>query len=442
MTSLKTLPDILILIFTNPILSIPDLLRCEQVNKLWYGLIRRNSDVRVWRARLVAGFPEGCAPARYGMENWRDVATSWWAWSRPWEPAEAKRLKGAKVEVLEVGETLSRTQDGVVSDLVFGDSQRTVGIQPDGQIVVKRTAHSAFAFLDTVFADTIVRAITDIASIPHIGGKALIRRSPPILDSFSYRLENWDTGNILARDRDLRVPTRFLKGIFSSHLEGIFEGGLLLPWKEPSVRFVPIDNSSQVIIHEDSQLSINAFSSFNTSSASNDCVLVRLGRLSHAYGTHDGTRFHYTLSVIRINDKRRVGYNKISCCTIDKIAVSKFNIFLSRRDHQHCVFDFHANHLYTLAIEPFWHDVYWRFNPSLEGDSWIVLTHESAEYLTVLDPRARTYQRQERPSGHRRSEESGRKEGYYFAVKEYSVDASGKRTGAEGRSRFFWKWTE
>ncbi|KAJ3038980.1 hypothetical protein HDV00_012738 [Rhizophlyctis rosea] len=451
-----TIPDILILFFSHQQITVPDLLRSEQVCKQWCAVIRQEH-VHIWKPKLF-GFPEGYCPALYGSESWRDLVSLWWAWRRPWVP---QKTEPDVLKEIGVGKTLMRKGGGFVRDVAdaytfSGSCFNVHGVRPDGQVVVRDrrvTTHCAkivHAFLETGIS---ARPIHDVALFDHRHTSTIVRMtahrdtgagSDGRTVSEDYVFEDWETGTAIATKTKHK----------------------LILWDVPrgAIRGSDVILKSVGMFRESITLK-----RFNVSSADDDHHEPNL-RASPAYSNANLYSFNdsftasiiapYIISLIPADNTKPMTY-KLSL-TPTSIHLNRLNLFVFCRT-ECLVFDLCLTFLYTLptpdapiaTVSPltneigdqmmFWHEVFENM-PKSKKVAFIA-------GIALLDPRTRTKQyvhpeeyvpNRKLRRGSSRLTRKARKQkewnAVYLMVVEYPVDGGGKRTGAAGVNRVYRRW--
>ncbi|KAJ3037720.1 hypothetical protein HDV00_001369 [Rhizophlyctis rosea] len=423
MATLTTFPDILILLFSLPNISVPNLLKSERVCKQWCTLIR-NNQVQIWKSKLAAGFPEGCFPVRYGEENWRDVAVLWWAWRSLGSGGERVDLPvdtSGDAEVVKDGKGLSRRSDGVVRDLTNATSflfaEYVRGVRPIGETVLSHSPSDSLS-IDTVLkdAETVARPIQHLAPDINFKRSSFVGRKPPNNKTF---YEIWASGD--PSPTSLPHWEDNPKTICGSHLS--VESTETQPSGDDNhhIRIFPLDRASSPIHictgHEE-----------YIRYAMNESILV--------YIPQDPPR---DLLLVRLTTKQRIASCHLPHVPLDAgVELTRFNVFYWNLD-VYWVCDLKLNLLYQfpnhMAIPS---------NPKMtwypwEAADWTVIHYVfngPKDRLVVLDPKMRRYRLLSTayPPNEPR--------GYLFTTIEYPIDDEGKRTGAGGVNRYYWRSAE
>ncbi|KAJ3034530.1 hypothetical protein HDV00_004943 [Rhizophlyctis rosea] len=423
MAAVETLPDILLLLFAHPSLSVPDLLTCAGQHQ-------------IWRQKLVEAFPEGCLPVLYEREIWRDLATLWWAWRRPWTPGQT--VAETTLEEVEVGDVLPR-KVGVVRDLTavrdFGSMRGGAkGGRWDGQIVIAGiavwpTKNSIKPKIDVVFEET----PTTVRPVQNISRRCIFQRTD-IITSLSVErqqheitAQDWDTGKVLAR-----IP---VKSSFDCNICGHY----MWERNEKEVRFFSLDgnfaNSTSIQpfqprFHE----RCAPLHAFNETVFAWVSPAPASGLFSH-------------LNIARLLVRKTVASFRLSPWSHSKgLELTRLNVFLKFSDGDCWVFDLKLNPLYTCA----------EFAPARIFD-WMAVGGVGKNDMYNWDPKTQTRKDCKVPkrlvsTGLRNGDwesisvrgmaEWTNKGSYFFSVIEYPVDDTGRRTGAGGTSCYYWRWLE
>ncbi|KAJ3036787.1 Tripartite DNA replication factor [Rhizophlyctis rosea] len=135
-----TTSDTVIAIFQH--LPIPTLLSCEQVCRDWSELIRKHT-LELWRPRVLDRFPRGCAPAPYGVENWKDLAVNVYAWETGWQALGGKvrmeRVKAGSGPLTQYfqssGKFYKRELVGIIDTTYPDGNSGVLGAFPDGKVI-------------------------------------------------------------------------------------------------------------------------------------------------------------------------------------------------------------------------------------------------------------------------------------------------------------------
>ncbi|KAJ3045857.1 hypothetical protein HDV00_006121 [Rhizophlyctis rosea] len=357
--------------------------------------------------------------------------------------------------------------DGIVRELVFnlcdfseGSKFWTLGARPDGQVIIKPKS-SAPCFIDrfdTIFLETTPRTITDIAPVPHYGGKILARKrqsSPPypaffqrILNRDDTVLEDWDTGDIFLDFALVDLPaTCRIDHVLPSCIDVIgvqpSTGKLthyFIPRQNPSSSIqVPVNfppDPESVAHNPSSTLQM----SFPNETTLLQCFLVLDDDVTSTNLTfsdlNDGTEapcvtdgsFITTLqldswAVLSPNDEeQRDGGDSDDDMWEDEESDEEADDEMAEDGDEPDILDLdQSDH---------------QSDSSGTEDPQSNSPQLANQYFYILDPKTNSIQRMSRRAG---SQEGN---GYFFAVNEYPVDEDGKRTGAPGRSRFFWRCLE
>ncbi|KAJ3045937.1 hypothetical protein HDV00_006203 [Rhizophlyctis rosea] len=442
MVSVQTLPDILTILFSNVNITVLTLLRCEQVCKQYCTIIR-TYDRQIWKSKLQQVLPEEYLPPLVGHESWRDLATLWWAWNRPWVP---QWVEGENIEDLGINKTILRENDVVVRDLVYShrlpQTQRNyhpytaLGVMPDGQTIVR---HARGTSIDSIFEETIPRSIMNISYVSHIRTDALARYSQNPSRTYQTNdetsldctyIENWSTGTILhgtsARFIDLPADTHIIY-IHNAHIQLLTRGDQsaqqFISLKDPSRRMkFPLRNPDGSSI---------------LSSNFNGIILALL--------LYNRTNLTY-LTLHNINTSQIIASTVLpSDFTALNVSLSRFHAFLYSTTECR-IYSLTATYLYTLPICENLSPVFTAY-PKMEFDNLMLLWKRETELegeidqVVVFDPMRRTKRRMVHRFQDQEYEER-RFRGYYFTMREFPVGEDGKRSGAPERNRVFWRGLE
>ncbi|KAJ3033319.1 hypothetical protein HDV00_006509 [Rhizophlyctis rosea] len=435
MTDILTLPDFLILFFSHPDVTVPALLKYERVCKQWCTLIRRHQK-EVWRSKLVAAFPEGCLPVLYGQETYRDVAVLWWAWCRPWVVTSEDRITivpGEVVEEIGVAETLGRTSGGFTRDMTSVIRTSALdcepkGCRPDGQVVVRRY-DKPLCSIDTVFTETkaTARTVTDVEHVEFLRTSILVRQ--PNINNKTVTYEDWDSGSLIAQQPDVPYDST----LCGNHITMLHDHR---SWDLFSVK--------------------NLSSRITTGSifVVNETICAKLDPNPHPC----------RLTLTRLIDRTQIATYDLPQSESDiwVIDLTRFNVVLVNHFTRHIwVFDMKLNLLYKLSTrmrDEGLGDRFWGMDVDDWGMRRMECDHEWADIgFAFFDPKTRVYHRRPRPEtlalADKKEGESieeifglsdndDYKRGYYLTTIEYPVDEEGKRTGAGGKTRLYWRWVE
>ncbi|KAJ3039892.1 hypothetical protein HDV00_011675, partial [Rhizophlyctis rosea] len=426
MAPVQLLPDILVHLFASFDVSIPDLLLCERVCKQWYTIIR-SSHVQIWKAKLVRGFPEGCYPVLYGEENYRDVATLWWAWMRLGNGGEVREFEVMEgVEELRGSEGLMRRSGGVVLDLTTAHAlglPYPCGVRPTGQVVIENDSANKKPSPDDTHIDTVFTESSIISSpIQNLAYDVIYKRpniavcDPPD-GSVNFELRHWDTGNATLS------PVLPLRG----HNHFICGSQLSIEYGTGTSRFNII------------------YSSTTSSTISLHCTysIESLCAMTESLVAHIPAGIPGTLRLMRLKDRQQLAsYTLPIDERCDWIELTRFFIILvCRRD---CwVFDMKLNLLYKLPYEfavPV-NNVERQCVLTLTEDWGILFAaiQPRMDVFRILCPKLRSYRTLVTPL---EGNEEEKRKGYYFSTIEYPVDGKGRRTGGVGKNRYYWRWLE
>ncbi|KAJ3036096.1 hypothetical protein HDV00_003072 [Rhizophlyctis rosea] len=386
MATLATLPDLLILVFAHPAVTIPDLLACEKVCKQWGTLIRNNS-VQIWKLKIVKGFPDGCLPVLYGSENWRNVAALWWAWRRPM----VRRPKGAAD--LRDSTGLRRRSDGVVRDLatMTGGVQKyevaAQAIRPEGRLIIESLLGWYFSeppFVDTVFADIPARQIEDIFSgIRYVRTTHVLRHIEPCDIHYGWgTVEEGKECSVVIEDWE-----------FDTNDMSIPIGDACSTWVIGSnvLQFETSQQDALFTIRSIRDLSLR-FEGRRSAPSKMRIAFAAANETVIAYITqHHGGPL--TLCVSRLSDQKLIASYILTVVDCTKLWITRFNVFLvAKLVHSFqslMVFDFELNLLSThrqspkhVMVEPNDWCIYWRTPHHAKPEE---------EEVVVLDAKKRTW---------------------------------------------------
>lgn len=82
-----------------------------------------------WQRVLRTLYPPGCAPVLYGHETWRDVASHFVSWSRPWLPTHPTQFTPPYVQstkATKLSPSIAVHYDIIFAMSVDNDSQQKV----------------------------------------------------------------------------------------------------------------------------------------------------------------------------------------------------------------------------------------------------------------------------------------------------------------------------
>ncbi|KAJ3043031.1 hypothetical protein HDV00_005938 [Rhizophlyctis rosea] len=381
------IPELLVLTFAQS--SVPTLLTCERACKQWSAIIRTTFVEQIWKPKLIAAYPEGCAPVLRGNENWRDVALVSYAWGRPWQPRRVER----RVEELDFGEALERKGHSVVRDVTNcfephdgGSGSEIVACFESGETIhtwpLSWWRHALRT--DTIFTDSHIHPDIDLK--PNKSIDSSVRQ-------LGERRAATICGNYIA--------------------QFAFEDGLLI----------------ESLCDPTYQLKLNSA----TSMCFNEYVL--------AYGTFSDTHIHF----IRLKDQKQLGECIFPTSSVmapgRHLRMSRFNLFISHIDlsmERGMVVNapsLTGTRLYTLQL-PF------MFSPYHCPWDREIIGRDCSDIHTVLDPMEGTCAKVIGKDGAdgESLEEYNKRKGYGFTMMEYPVDDFGKRTGARGVLKCYWRW--
>ncbi|KAJ3030825.1 hypothetical protein HDV00_008645 [Rhizophlyctis rosea] len=424
-----SLPDFLIILFAHPAMALPDLLKCEQICKQWWTIIQSNQPL--FRQKLVDNFPAGCLPVPYGNECWHDVACLWWAWKRPWAPPP---ISDGIVEACHHGETKSRASDGVVRDVTghlhtFEDAITVQAVRADGQVLLRGSSpflQESQSWIDVIFEETQqnARPITDLLISPSESIRpTAIARQPP--DSTTVIYENWDTGEIIAE-----LPNG-MGGVYGSHtVEYPPFSDSMGGFESDNVNIIPLNNPTNPLT-----ITLADIHWYNITI--NETLVAYIGDINPGDPSKS-----IQITLTNLATKRTVATFPLDRNTMAQahLHLTRFNFFLIHYAGDCMVFDLNLTLLYTIPIS---YEVR-GFQYCLEKvTDWGVffypedydLRDDNTQFFEVLvwDPRRRTLQR----LGLYELEASPA--GYLFSTVEYPVDSEGKRTGAGGTTKMYWR---
>ncbi|KAJ3031887.1 hypothetical protein HDV00_008098 [Rhizophlyctis rosea] len=411
MASFPTLPDILIHIFASDRISVTDLLEFEGVCRLWHTIIR-NSQVQIWKAKLVDGFPEGCCPVLYGSENGRDVAALWRDLTNAWSES----------------------------------SPQTHGVRPNGQTILKLHDGDTTITIDTVFTDSASSSVTpqhltsDIKYVrPNIVARAL--------EENNITYHEWDTNNLIpspplpANCTNKIICGTRLSANKNDGIEGSFvvcskvmSTSMYIPFRpnrrSPSLyRQLPYNTETSGLftrLREYRALTPNAY-------AINETALVYC-RAKTVYCAE--------IILVRIADDRQVSYTlqHVGREECERMEITRFNVFYVGTSRVF-VFDTRLN-LRRVIERTMVQDFDGRYTVSsyVRADDWGLLFQcckQGQHMFLVMEVKFGGLRLLRGPW----KLGDGRK-GYYFSTMEYLVDGEGKRTGALGTPHHYWRWLD
>ncbi|KAJ3034299.1 hypothetical protein HDV00_005207 [Rhizophlyctis rosea] len=465
MQTIEILPDVLTLLFAHPDITIPHLLKFEQVSKHWLSLIRSNH-VQIWKVKINTGFPNGCFPTLYGQENWRDIAKVWWAWRRPWdEMRKLEQAETADVQELGVGETILRTDGGYIRDvtdeLSNGEAHGidTFGVRPDGQIIIadfvklrKGVYEKPRPYIDIIFTETkaTARPITNIARIRHKITDLIVRNAKNV-----YSFEGWTTGTRKKTITSLNTPGEF---IFEESLCG---SQVVFRRKEVQQnRQWHIILDSYSIQPPCNQTEFTVRTHPNGHFASNHSLLATTASHQQVDETAErgGKTFPHTIALLRLHDSKPL--SKIAIGTSSQIVnlrLTRFNMLAFTRGGECLVFDLNLHLLHTIQLRT---DVLLGHMMEDVDDRMVFTKCEGGiGDVAEWDPKRGTlkgysnrFRKGVMPTGDglefmeflglMGDHDVNSGSGYYFTTMEYPVDEAGNRTGASGVGRIYWRWVK
>ncbi|KAJ3045929.1 hypothetical protein HDV00_006195 [Rhizophlyctis rosea] len=441
-------PDVLILIFAQNSISIADLLWFEQVCKQRCTIIRLNP-IQIWKPKLVQAYSRDCCPVLYGQENWRDVATLWLAWNRLWNwPSLEENV--TTVDEVGVSETLVRRKEGQMRDVV--DYQCSVsarecsnpqGGRTDGRTIVKGIIRPGAASTDVLIAATKADTgptLHDVVPTMYKRTKIVLRRPHKSNDIVAEGVEN------------AAVATRILK---SSGIHSVCGDNALIKTGHGDVQLLSLNNAT----------SVRTFPRNIVSYAMNETIVA----------TIDSSRPNF-VTLIRVSDN-----SEIASCAVGSaqaVFMTRFNVFVETSDQKLFVYDFQLNLLNPGSDGWCWSKISERYSirglkegpiysRSLSGGcfgDWMMFFYpfwcgDDRCNLVVFEPKRRVFRRfvrvgRKAPSPHAHGEAMKRWNaqnrasvvcsavGYWFVTMEYPVDEEGRRTGAGGQTKVYWRWLE
>ncbi|KAJ3039007.1 hypothetical protein HDV00_012694 [Rhizophlyctis rosea] len=404
----------------------------------------------------------------------RDVATLWYAWSQPWNPSS---LPDVRVEEVDFGETLRRTGDGVVRDLIWSmplhswdtDVWIVNGVRADGQVIMcehydgdEENADGSYggqgAFSDSIFVETIPCPVQYIfQNSRHVRTDTLLKLMP----DQTLRLADWKTGD------DIRNINEDDSLRFFYFTDTIIFNTIFQSWR---CRNDSPSTGEQVLSSLQDYSTVFAFDDSTSKRAYNSILVAQLHRESDAF----------SLTLTRIADNTELFFTPIDTSVADSedidICLNRFNVILLR--HWCCrveVFDFHGTKLYTFSTtydNPYTNPTIRRRPVEMfELDDFLLVTEdkrsrdrreqEAGNKLVIFDPKQRTKQslvmsrREEslilrrwrqglRPWLDKSAPEDQKLRdtfwGHWVALTEYPVNEDGRRTGAGGKVRILWRW--
>ncbi|KAJ3035568.1 hypothetical protein HDV00_003667 [Rhizophlyctis rosea] len=421
MAIIQTLPDILLHLFAYPSITVSDLLKCELVCRQWHTLIHQYQ-VLIWRAKLVEGFPKECLPVLHGEEVWRDIAILWWAWKSLGSVDELVDLDGSS-EVRD-SQMLMRKSDGVIRDLTTANSATSNGhwfyaLQPNGLVYVKVGEETR---TDTVFTDNIpipsTLQLKAATSMKYIRPK-ILELDNPISISMVYR--NLDSGKVGVMPDP--SPWYYSRTICGSRLK--IEYGTDTDGDSAILKVFSTDDRSK-----DFQTTVRKPSH----SMLNESILACLHR-SYSYGA--------LLLLVSIKDGTQLASYTFHDTVPEQAQITRFTVIAdcstnpSWVENEFWIFDLKLNLLCKLGIPLLAAERKFNFFEA-RAEDWMLCLVGGAHYA-VLDPFIRRFRLLGVPAS-AVDPVRGVQGGYHFSTIEYPVDKKGKRTGARGLNRYYWRW--
>ncbi|KAJ3049371.1 hypothetical protein HK097_009625 [Rhizophlyctis rosea] len=392
---------LLALIFSHT--SVESILKCEQTCRLWKN-VSRNDTSQVWLPKLIRAFPEGCAPERYGEENWRDVAALWYAWGRQWTP------KTMQIEVPTLGEHEAfPIRTGFKHQLTFAATHprsdyNIRGISVSGEVMY-RTADE----VNPMHQGNVLTAPNHSTPMPSQQIFTLVRaqqthpKADPNLKPLMTTTSNRECGyricgNVMATYAYSHDPIAYTTT------------GTTATWLEDDSAFRRAPNS---------------LLSFN------EKVAAYFERKSD-----DSNVFEWRLKVIRLKDQKlldredEVDYFMEPDPNVKRLIVTRFNVLflVLAAGRLVCkVYDSDLKHWSTLKLmDNITH-------LQVSDDGGFIIIHRSAGYRVVLYD---VLKRQKFPLTR---DPHDKRDGWFFGVTEYAVGMEGKRTGDIGNVKVYFR---
>lgn len=446
-------------------LDVVSLLRCEQTSPAHCKAIRHNKS-RIWKHHIIDAFPEGCHPVPRGLESWRGVVLTWWAWRRPWTPDGDRTPVG--LPIVEVGEHLKSSDDaqGVVRELTgacaFEETGllKTEGGFSGGQVVVgDRTWHvECKTLLDCAFDEPAPIVDGNVLYGKYLGA-TLIGRPP----TFEARR---------ATHRFMSVPS----GASATTVSTVIDG-------QKRTNYIIAGNTFIILEAHASSARWSTYDVQFLNLLAPGTDPVRMQRvfdpvfnetlMAHPYVAQPDS-FSPSVSIVltRLRDGTKVAERVIS----DKgglgvLHITRYNVFRvhklwdrwgiggkgqSRPFVRQCVevFDMSLARVYSIELPSLFRDV-----KRVEGDCFLVGNRNPMMEVLKLDLFKKTFRvytktatqaapRDHRLTRSRRAAEEAtmvsneKRSGYLFTTLEHTVDKDGQPTGGIGENRCYWKWLE
>ncbi|KAJ3032248.1 hypothetical protein HDV00_007752 [Rhizophlyctis rosea] len=414
MATVQTLPDILLTLFASPAISVTDLLKCERVSRQWCAIIRNNQS-QIWKSKLAVGFPDGCLPVLYGNE-------SWWAWRTLGRRDELLELEvDGEHRELKRADGLLRISPGFVRDLTTAYSPSSyVGVRPTGQFVVSGRGHlhTIFSMFDETAVQTqpihsITRKPLFIYQQPNLVGR--------IVPDGVIIFDIWVSGD--PTPVSLHPTSRScIISICGSHVMTTERTGLD---GDDEIIKVFYSNSASPIIERYTRFGWSAYA---------------INQSLFACESKD------VLTLVRLTDQHQVAlFNLPPGTFVSHIFFTRFTLLLDC-DEWCWVLDLKLNPLYKMP---------YRMTVSIgvgkvearhrHIEDWMLLYQQDDDMLSEEDegngvvlvfiyPKVGKYQTIQLP-------DLG-ENGYHFTTMEYPTDETGRRTGAGGVLKHYWRRME
>ncbi|KAJ3033240.1 hypothetical protein HDV00_006562 [Rhizophlyctis rosea] len=494
MATLGHLPELVVPIFANA--SVPTLLTCERVCKKWSAVIRTAYVEQVWKPKLVDAYPEGCVPGLRGNENWRDLALVSFAWGRPWVPRRVKK----RLEELGHETMFDRSAGGVVRDVTNSDrfafrssgDPKVLAFYDSGEVIYSVIADGRWSwfrppddvYVDSIFTNPHIRPgkSDNIATHTRFIRTSIVARQSrdyPTVPTFAY--EDYKTGSILAV-RPIG-PNETICGDYIVQHD---------PYRSRQLRYPARDTLRVQSLRDPSyRLRIH------------DCTCMCFNENVLAYTTSSPSHTNEIISIIRLKDQEEIGeftmnrHEDFGCRR--PMSMNRFNLFIAvcgglktimgQPVGKIFVLDFYGNHLYSLELPEV--KLPYEANCAAAWDREFLVRDASTRTFMVFDAVDGMCRRirgpcdtkvgrdedsdesgeedgaddgggngkvdsedhdgekddveqggEEVAAGHVRKRRKYRWKGYAVTVMEYAVDDTGKRTGAGGALKYYWRWVE
>ncbi|KAJ3031886.1 hypothetical protein HDV00_008097 [Rhizophlyctis rosea] len=298
-----------------------------------------------------------------------------------------------------------------------------MGVRADGHTILRLRNGADDVILDTVFMDTPRNddEPKDLKHVKYIRTDIVIRPSPYVNDDEFYYQHwdsEWETDDYFS---ELSIPLDFKRQIIC--------GTQLVAYNKTDGTFLICTGATsssptrtERTVPSDPVYAINETLLAYIATTPENQIYIRLKRTNDLENISE----YRDIDVEEFRHSRGV------------LEMTRFSLILVGRKNT-WVFDLKLNFLFkvprTMSMVVDEQDVWCEY---LHTDDWGLLfgtTYNASSVLCVLDVKARRYRWLVSP---KTVEEE--RDGYYFSTIEYPVDEEGRRTGATGSTRHYWRW--